>query len=527
MKYIFSIILFSFSLLGISQEKFNKIDSELEGANMRNVFQMADTGYVMVGGSYHDALIDIDVNYYNSLGDFVWNKHYGDDVYNIFHGHENACIKTEGGYILAGSSSGSLDTHMVYLVKFDEAFDTLWTKHFFKDTNWVVGRNICNTNDGGYLIVGETELNSDSVWTSNNTKGLMLKVDADGNYQWFKSFGTDDNNDYLYKVVQTHDGGYLVGGGTNSWQDDLDAIDRGDWYVVKTDVNGNEQWHRRYGNPILAEGRVTQILKATDTTYYITGGWAYDRNNTGSYIYKESYIVKLDKNFDEVYQLKYENQAYYKSYIMAAIETADSNILLAGSRTHYFEEYSYGFNPRTTLTKMTPDGEILWERYYVAGHDTVAGDHKGYSVKQTTDGGYVIGGWVNNENLTPTQQLWLVKTDSVGCDDTGDFWVCATNAMVNEFVDNPNFEMYPNPANDFIVIASEASQSQVSTVEIYNMQGQLIRVIPSGVERVMSSGVERVMSSGVETSLTIDISDLEKGVYIVRIGEQTRKLIIE
>jgi len=35
------------------------------------------------------------------------------------------------------------------------------------------------------------------------------------------------------------------------------------------------------------------------------------------------------------------------------------------------------------------------------------------------------------------------------------------------------------------------------------------------------------MSSGVETSLTIDISDLGKGLYIIRVGKQTQKLIVE
>lgn len=83
------------------------------------------------------------------------------------------------------------------------------------------------------------------------------------------------------------------------------------------------------------DGRVTEIFRASDTTYYITGAWVYDRNSTGSTLWSESYIVKLDKNFDEVYQLRYGNQEYFKSYIMAAIETADSNIVLASSRQDF------------------------------------------------------------------------------------------------------------------------------------------------------------------------------------------------
>ena len=104
------------------------------------------------------------------------------------------------------------------------------------------------------------------------------------------------------------------------------------------------------------------------------------------------------------------------------------------------------------------------------------------------------------------------KTDNVGCDGTGDFLDCGSVA-VNELVANPSFKVYPNSANNFIVIAIQAKQSQANTVELYNIQGQLIMQI--------------VMSSGVETSLTIDVSNLQKGVYIIRIGKQTKKLIVE
>jgi archaellum component FlaF (FlaF/FlaG flagellin family) len=86
------------TLYSFSQEQFNKVDDILEVPTMRNVFQVADTGYVMVGGSTHNYKVKIDVNYYDSLGDFVWNKSYGDDTISYFHGVENACIKTEGVY---------------------------------------------------------------------------------------------------------------------------------------------------------------------------------------------------------------------------------------------------------------------------------------------------------------------------------------------------------------------------------------------------------------------------------------------
>ena len=430
MKQIILLSTFYFLLSTInsfSQIKFNYTYENMTWAMGRNVFALSDTGYAIVGGAQMiNEKLNISILATDSFGNELWIKHYGNDTINTYHGAENACIKTNGGYVLAASINGGgyvgthfVDTASILIVKFNEVFDTLWTRKYFTDTNFIATRGICATDDGGYLIVGETELNNDSVWTSNQTKGLMLKVDSEGNYEWFKSYGTDEHMDNFYKCVQTHDGGYLVGGSTKSWQEELAYIDQGDWYIVKTDSQGNEEWTRRYGNPIYDDYRISQILRATDTTYYITGAWTYDRNNTGSTVYQESYIVKLDQNFDEVYQLKYDNQEYFSSYIMAAIETADSNIILASSRQDFGE--GFGYYPRAVLTKMTPEGEILWERQFVAANDTTESNNKGYSVKQTSDGGYILGGWTNLSSLNPSQQLWLVKTDSVGCDGTCDF----------------------------------------------------------------------------------------------------------
>ena len=365
-------------------------------------------------------------------------------------GTENACIKTEGGYILAGSAQHeNLDTNLIYIAKLDEHFDTLWTRQYFKDTTWVIARGICNTSDGGFMLVGETKLTNDSIWGSHYTYALMLKLDANGNYQWFKSFGTDTENDNFYKVVQTTDGGYLVGGATMSWQENLNWVDKGDWYIVKTDSEGNEEWSRRYGHAYYDDDRVTEILKTRDTSYYITGSWTYGRNSTGSTKYKEAYIVKLDKDFNEVYQLKYDDQAYLQSHPMPAIESSDSNIVILG-----FKRIDHTYKPRTTIHKITPDGDILWQRQYVADSDTMTTNSIAYSIKECSDKGFVFGGYASAGSLSPSQQMWLVKTDSLGCDGTGDFADDCTGVVIKEYASNPEFYLYPNPTKSTVFVRS-------------------------------------------------------------------------
>ncbi|MBN2668726.1 MAG: T9SS type A sorting domain-containing protein [Bacteroidales bacterium] len=73
-------------------------------------------------------------------------------------------------------------------------------------------------------------------------------------------------------------------------------------------------------------------------------------------------------------------------------------------------------------------------------------------------------------------------------------------------------EVYPNPADNYLVVNTiHESYLQNETIEIYDLTGKL------------------VMSSTVETSkgFTIDVSVLQKGIYLVKIGAETQKLVVE
>ncbi len=169
------------------------------------------------------------------------------------------------------------------------------------------------------------------------------------------------------------------------------------------------EWNRRYGSPEYSEAFMGKILKSSDTCYYVVGSHTYDRNSTGSFLYTESTVLKLDADFNEVYTLQYDNQTYFETHINDAIEDTDGNILLLGIRsdTTYF--------PRGTLHKITPEGEVLWQRQYesLPGSSTYDVNFLN-SIKPTQDGGFIMGGGVFPN--AQYQKIWLVKTDSLGCD---------------------------------------------------------------------------------------------------------------
>ena len=67
------------------------------------------------------------------------------------------------------------------------------------------------TTDRGYILAGYTK-----SYGSDKGDFWLVKPDPDGNKQWDKTFGGTDR-DWAHSVQQTSDGGYILAGYTNSY----------------------------------------------------------------------------------------------------------------------------------------------------------------------------------------------------------------------------------------------------------------------------------------------------------------------
>ncbi len=96
------------------------------------------------------------------------------------------------------------------------------------------------TNDGGFIYCGFTLLDS------TNTQAFLLKVNADGKQEWYKTYG-GKNYDEFRHVIQCSDGGFLAVGRSNSiGQSVKDTNVSFNDFVLKTDAMGNEEWSKSY-----------------------------------------------------------------------------------------------------------------------------------------------------------------------------------------------------------------------------------------------------------------------------------------
>ncbi|MBA7605830.1 hypothetical protein ES703_12965 [subsurface metagenome] len=345
--------------------------------NGSSVQQTSDGGYIIVGrttsfgaGGFDVYLIKTDAN-----GNPSWTKTYGgenkDESYSVQQ-------TLDGGYIIAGrtNSYGSGD-YNVYLVKTDAKGDTIWTKTYGGEGD-DFGGSVQQTNDGGYIIAGWTD-----SFGASGTDVYLIKTDANGDTLWAKTYG-GSNSDTGRSVQQTSDGGYIIVGATGSFGTGQRAV-----YLIKTDSDGNTIWTRTYGGEGLDSGHSVQ--QTSEGGYIITGS----TSSYGSGVV-DVYLIKTNENGDTLWTKTYGGSNSDKGYNVR--ETSDVGYIIAG----YTDSFGAG-EEDVYLIKTDNNGDTDWTKTYGGTYGDI-----GFSVQQTSDGGYIIVGLTYSLGASLTD-VYLIK----------------------------------------------------------------------------------------------------------------------
>ena len=207
--------------------------------------QTSDGGYMLAGGIPNTEVINGSGNgdaimiKTDGAGNVQWERIYGGS------GHQyafSAQQTSDGGYVLAGVlTPPGVNNDDFYLIKTDSSGNMVWSKTFGATTANEFARSVRQTSDGGYILAGE-KFPFSATWTD----AWVVKTDASGNMVWSKTFGKPDFGDGLYSVRTTNDGGYIMAGCKD--RDPYRSFVTGDFWLLKTDNNGNVQWEGSYGD---------------------------------------------------------------------------------------------------------------------------------------------------------------------------------------------------------------------------------------------------------------------------------------
>jgi hypothetical protein len=220
------------------------------------VIQTSDGGYAIVGVTYaagpgNGWFVKTDFE-----GNIEWDRTYG--LIEIA-GWSSVIQTSDGGYALTGMISDSFGTAGIdaWLVKTDSNGNTQWSRTY-GETNNDIAYKVIQTSDGGYALAGVTNL-----YGAEGSDAWLVKIDSIGNTQWSRTYGGAGNDD-LRSIIPTSDGGYALGGTTDSY-----GAGGSDAWFIKTDLIGNIEWNRTYGG--IENDDLRSIIPTSDGGYALAG----------------------------------------------------------------------------------------------------------------------------------------------------------------------------------------------------------------------------------------------------------------
>ncbi len=340
---------------------------------------------------------------------------------------------TDGGYIVCGVSTTSASGDVTdsskggadyWIIKLDSSGVKEWDNLLGGSGNESASK-IIQTADGGYLVGGWSMSGISGDKSQNNRGGYdywIVKLNYAGVKQWDARYG-GDQDDQMLDMVTTSDGGYLLGGRSYSAiSGDRTESNQGsaDYWLVKVNSLGVKQWDKRFGGNL--EDYLSSLIKTNDGGYLLGGSSLSilsgdkTKNKVGS-SGNDYWVVKINssgvKQWDVVFGGTGNDalSAMKNSSDGGFILGGQSNSIISGNKT----QNSKGSDDYW-IVKISSTGSFQWDA-------TLGGtlNDNLYSIEQTIDGGYVLGGSSSSDstgdrNITSrgSADYWIVKLNSVG-----------------------------------------------------------------------------------------------------------------
>ncbi|QNP52860.1 T9SS type A sorting domain-containing protein [Hymenobacter qilianensis] len=257
----------------------------------------------------------------------------------------------------------------------------------------------------------------------------MVKIDAQGNKQWDKRFGSRDL-DVLKSAVASPDGGYLLVGYTNTPlvapdqtspnEDRTQPILGGsDVWLVKIDAQGNKQWDKRLGG--FGAEEVYDVVNAPNGDFILAclpsenGGnliHGGDVTGTGFSTY-DYWIVRIDAQGNKIWDETYGGSG--QDIVRALLATPDGGVLAVGGSQSPVSgnKGTHTEGKGCWLLKLDAQGNKQWEQVYGSVLPLTA--EYIYTMINNPRGGYLLGGGLS-QSIAPDfpYDFWFVDIDADG-----------------------------------------------------------------------------------------------------------------
>jgi len=367
-RSILCVIFLFFSLINFAQEFPGKVIGGADNDQGLSLCLSHDNGYVIIGNTRSQGLgsNDILILKMNNKGEVQWQQLYG----GIHQDYGTWIEKTSDNGFIASAYSwdygfGRLDA---LLIKTDANGNKIWSEYYgdmFRDQ----GLCVKEISGGGFILTGFTRK------IGNPGDIFLVRTDEQGNEIWSNSYGTE-YVDFGIDVLETNDNSYLITGTAGGFYNPVEFYYHNhdaDIILLKVNDSGEEIWRKYYGGD---SHEIAYSLKKAENGYYIFG--VTQSIGEGSF---DNYLIKIDEEGNELWSKTYggEDFEYGRSMDIAA----DGNLFLFGTTNSLGTTNS----PDMYLIKTDKNGNEIYS-LIIGGEDS----EYGYSVKATPDGGCALLG---------------------------------------------------------------------------------------------------------------------------------------
>jgi len=385
------------------------------------ISQSREGGYYIVGSStssyidwglnreFNNGYNDLLVIKLDNLLELEWVKTFGGNQDDI--AFSVVSTKDRGLVIVGKTNSTDNDFKRItndgledlFILKLLESGKIDWIKSY-GELGSEYATSIIQTDEDNFIVVGgKNAINHyRGLFSEDGEEAYILKLNDRGDTLWTKQIKGNDNDD-IFSVVQSDDGGIVVAGRTNSENSIFDDGNfdpdgnrtKYDAWIFKLDMFGELVWSKTIGG--IAEDGLNKIIKSNDGGYIACGySGSNDRDlfiagNKGK---TDAIIIKID-DFGNILWTK----TYGGSEHDAALDLV--HLIEGGYLISGFSESNDGELSNSSsmgkrdawVFKISYDGNLLWS-------DLLGGTNfdEANSIIQTFDGTTVIGGRSNSKD---------------------------------------------------------------------------------------------------------------------------------
>ncbi len=243
-----------------------------------------------------------------------------------------------------------------------------------------------------------------------------------GEVAWMHSFG-GSGEDTPRSVIETTDGGFAIFGFSDSTDGDLapKTNNVNDYWLIKTDAEGNLLWSRTYGGS--KDDRGQAVIQTSDGGYAITGyAMSDDGDGSNNEGFHDNWVLKLDSQGTIEWEQSFGFSGHDHSYDI--VESDDGGLFFTGflditsAKADGYTDKSYSLTRHGVGefwgTKLNAQGTLEWRKYFGGTNNDRA-----HAVVTAHDQGYVMAGFSESDdfdisNARGSYDFWVVKIGDEG-----------------------------------------------------------------------------------------------------------------